>query len=301
MYDGEIIDSHMHLWDLKNNYAWLSENVLEFEQMVGDYSQIRKNFLITDYLSMVKASNVVGSVHIEAFGFPEDPVLEVRWLQDIADRYDFPQGIIGLAKLDVPDIEKILQRHQKYANFKGIRMPLNWHDEKPYMSMCDRPDYMQDEMWLHGFSLLQKYQLVFDMSVYDHQLSEVEILAKIFPNTQIIINHLAWPTDFSAEGFSLWQQRLQGIAACDNVNIKLSCIGCAFQGHISEELIIAYIKGAINHFGTQRCLFGSNFPPDSLFYTWNDLLDLIKRAVGYLSYADQKQLFYENAKHIYQL
>ena len=47
-YNDEIIDSHMHLWDLKNSYPWLKEAIPSLEKMIGDYRSFRQNFLIED-------------------------------------------------------------------------------------------------------------------------------------------------------------------------------------------------------------------------------------------------------------
>ena len=179
-------------------------------------------------------------------------------------------------------------------------MALNWHDI-PHLRMTDRPDYMQDERWIAGFSLLSKYNLSFDMQLFDHQLQDAKNMADRFPNTQIILEHLAWPTDLSEAGFNRWKKNITTIAACPNVSIKISCLGCAFQKKITESAIIQYIKTAIDIFGTDRCLFGSNFPPDSLFYTLDKIVSIVKRATTHLSPSEQKKIFYSNCKSIYKI
>ena len=45
MYKGEIVDAHMHLWDLDHgDYPWLKEKIPLIEVLVGDYKKIRKTF-----------------------------------------------------------------------------------------------------------------------------------------------------------------------------------------------------------------------------------------------------------------
>lgn len=300
LYSGEIIDAHMHLWDLKNNYYWLNEALPNFEKLVGDYSALRKNFLIQDYLAITAKHNITKAVHIEAFGFPEDPVNESKWIQQIADQYGLPNGTVAYVKLDDPHVEEVLSRHVECKNVRGIRMALNWHNKK-YMQMTDRPDYMQDKSWLKGFALLAKYKLSFDLQVYDHQLSEAAILAKNFPDTQIILTHMGLPNDFTESDFKNWRERINQIAFYPNVSIKISRIGGIFQRKVPESLIMAYIQQAIEIFGTDRCLFGSNFPPDSLFYSFDELIHLIKKALVHLSYDDQQKIFYGIANRIYRL
>ena len=98
MYDGEIIDSHMHLWDLENGYSWLSAPDSDLEKMIGDYKSLRKNFLVEDYMAIAKSNNITGSVHVEAFGFPEDPSLESRWLQGLSDKTYLSECFCRLCK-----------------------------------------------------------------------------------------------------------------------------------------------------------------------------------------------------------
>ncbi|APC90746.1 MULTISPECIES: amidohydrolase family protein [Francisella] len=300
MYNDEIIDSHMHLWDKRNNYSWLESSDVNLEKMLGDYSSLRTNFLVPDYIKLAKANKIIQSIHVEAFGFPEDPVNETKWLQEQANKYGFPNGIVAYAKLDEANIEEILYRHTRFKNMRGIRMVLNWHDVD-HLRMTDRPDYMKDKNWLNGFSLLEKYNLSFDLQVFDHQLADAKHLALEFPNTQIILEHLAWPTDLTPEGFVNWQKNIASIAACSNVVVKLSCFGCAFQRKVSEQVICKYIKATIDAFGPDRCLFGSNFPPDSLFYKLDEVITLVKKASEHLGYEAQRKIFFSNAKRIYRL
>ncbi|MBV9035072.1 MAG: hypothetical protein JO182_11330, partial [Acidobacteriaceae bacterium] len=99
MYAGPVIDAHMHLWDLANGYDWLSHNDPNFERLFGNYDSLKRNFLAPDYLTMTRDCHVVKSVHVQAFGFPDNPVGETAWLQEQADQYGCPQGIIAYANL----------------------------------------------------------------------------------------------------------------------------------------------------------------------------------------------------------
>src|SRR5262245_30412048 len=116
MYTGSIIDSHMHLWDLTNSYAWLNGPDPNIEQLIGNYDALRRNFLFPDYAALTYGHRVVKSVHIEAFGFPNNPVGETAWLQMQADRYGYPHGIVAFANLSDPYVETTLQQHCTFAN-----------------------------------------------------------------------------------------------------------------------------------------------------------------------------------------
>ncbi len=161
IYNDDITDAHMHLWDLANDYPWLKEPSANFEKMIGDYAKFRQNFFVKDYQEMSQGCRVTKTVNVEALGFPDNPVNETRWLQQQADQYGLSNAIVARVKLDLLQVEESLAANCEYKNMRGVRMILNWHDT-PYLRMADRPDYMQDDQWLYGFSLLEKYNLSFD-------------------------------------------------------------------------------------------------------------------------------------------
>lgn len=299
MYTGNIIDTHMHLWDLKNHYPWLMSDVPVLVNLGGNYDLLKKNFLVDDYSKLTKNQNITKSIHVEAFGFEGDPVLETKWLQQQADQYGFPHGIVAHAELQDHNVEEILKQHCQYPNVRGIRMALNYH-ENPLYQMATRGDYLKDKQWHKGYSLLAKYNLVFDLQVFDSQLDDAVDLIKKYPDVQVVIEHFGWPLDISEPGFKQWQYRMALMAEYPNVFIKLSALGWVFKNS-EPNVLQKYIVEAIKLFGLDRCMFGSNFPPDSLFYSFDNLLDTFKKIVSVYSEEQQFKLFYGNAARIYRL
>jgi predicted TIM-barrel fold metal-dependent hydrolase len=300
MYSGPIIDSHMHLWDLANGYAWLNGPDPTLERLIGNYDALRHNFLPPDYAALIRGHNVLKSVHVQAFGFPENPAGETAWLQAQADRYGYPHGIVAFADLSDPDVEDTLRKHRAYRNVRGIRVPLNF-DQAVWRRMTDRGDYMRDAQWRRGFALLSRYDLSFDVQIYDHQAPDAADLARAFPETTLIVEHLGWPiTNESALGFEHWAERLTLLAECPNVFLKASGVGCVFHG-AEPALIRQYLHRAVAIFGPQRCLFGSNCPPDTLFYDFSALLAAYADAFSDLTPEAQRAVFCDNAQRVYRL
>ena len=103
MYNGPIIDTHHHLWEVRN-YPWLLAPMSP--KIFGDsYELLRQDYLIDDLLSDFGGHNIVKSIHVQAHYDPSNPVGETQWLQAVADRAGFPQGIAGYANLSDPDVE----------------------------------------------------------------------------------------------------------------------------------------------------------------------------------------------------
>lgn len=298
MYDGPIIDAHMHLWDLANGYRWLTERDANFERLIGNYDKLRRDFLAPDYITMTAGCNVAKSVHVQAFGFPDNPVGETAWLEQQADRYGYPSAVVAYADLTDPGIAETLREHCAFRRVRGVRMPLNY-DAAPWRRMAVRGDYMRDARWRGGFALLAPQGLSFDMQLYDHQVPDAVALARDFPETTIVIEHLAWPTD-PAGGYDRWSGYLAALAECPQASMKLSGIGCVF-GKSDPAVPRRYLRRAVEIFAAERCLFGSNCPPDTLFYEFSELVARYKEALADLSPREQHAIFFGTAEHVYRL
>ena len=81
----KIIDAHHHLWDPeRNDHPWLREEpMIPFRY--GDYSSIRKPFILEDYDAIAADWDIVASVTMEGEWNPADPTGEAIWMQKLAD------------------------------------------------------------------------------------------------------------------------------------------------------------------------------------------------------------------------
>ena len=106
-----VVDTHHHLWDLSaNDYPWLTDRITT--RVCGEYSAIRKNYLLEDFFDDAEDVNLVKSIHVQAEHDHTDSVRETRWLQKIADlpsSRGFPHGIIAFADLSRLDVEANLK------------------------------------------------------------------------------------------------------------------------------------------------------------------------------------------------
>ncbi|HEY4250376.1 MAG TPA: amidohydrolase family protein, partial [Roseomonas sp.] len=61
------------------------------------------------------------------------------------------------------------------------------------------------------------------------------------------------------------------------------------------------IREAIEIFGTDRCMFASNVPPDTLKGSWDYFYINFRRVVADLPRAEQEKLFSGNALRFYRI
>ena len=108
------------------------------------------------------------------------------------------------------------------------------------------------------------------------------------------------PSDRSDEGLRAWRAALAGMAAHANVAIKISGIGEA-GGQWRLDANRRVVREVIELFGVGRCMFGSNYPVDSLCAPFQTIFDGFAACVADLSAQEQSQLFVDNARRIYRI
>jgi predicted TIM-barrel fold metal-dependent hydrolase len=178
---------------------------------------------------------------------------------------------------------------------------------------------MLDATWRAGFARLAPLKLSFEAWLYHTQLADLADLARAFPQTTIILNHVGGPIGIGpykgkeAETFALWKTGIAEVAKSPNVVVKLGGLGMPFgvfdfyareKPPSSEEMANAYrphIETCIAAFGVDRSMFQSNFPPDRASSSYPIVWNAFKRLAAGHSAAEKTSLFSGTAKRVYRL
>lgn len=178
---------------------------------------------------------------------------------------------------------------------------------------------LSDPQFRRGFAQLDAFGLSFDAWVFHPQLGELIELVDAFPNTPIIVNHVAGPIGVGefrsqhAEVLREWKEGVVALAARPNVHMKVGGMGMAVYGFGFEqqdrpataaELVQAwkpYIETCVDAFGTQRCMFESNFPVDKQSSSYCELWNAFKLVTRGWSQDERSDLFYRTACRVYRL
>lgn len=293
-----IVDPHHHLWDVtRNRYPWLQDEPFH-DRGWGDWSALRRDYLIDNFLRDASGQDLIKSVHVQANYDPRDPVGETRWLQDTADQRGFPHGIVAYANLADSAVAQTLEAHAQHKNLRGIRQVLNRHAD-PKHNRADR-DYLADERWQANFSLLHHHQLSFDAQVYYQQMPQLAELARRYPDTQIVLDHGGMPAERDPPAVEGWRQAMARLADCPNIAVKLCGYGMVDFSWTTES-IRPFIEHTLGCFGVQRCMFASNFPVDRLMSSYDRLWNAYREIIACCSSAEQGALLCDNAIRIYRL
>jgi predicted TIM-barrel fold metal-dependent hydrolase len=294
-----IIDCHHHLWDIDANYyPWLTDNVTS--RVCGEYSAIRKNYLLADFLHDAADLNLLKSVHVQGEHDHSHPVTETRWLQSVADfpgSRGFPHGIVAYADLASPGIERTLEAHCAHLNVRGIRQMLHEGQIDP-ANLAPSP--LDNPVWRGNFGLLERHGLSFDLQVYYQQMSQAAELIAEHPRQQFILCHTGQPSRRDEEGLAGWRRGMTLLAEHPNVVVKISGLGM-FDRHWTPDSIRPFVLQTIDIFGPARCLFASNFPVDGMMTTYTRLWQAYSDLTSDLSAGERTALFSGNAERVYRV
>ena len=297
--DIPIIDAHQHFWNLERNYyPWLCDpDPIPFRY--GDYSALRQNYLPPDYRRDAASFRIAKTVHMEAEWDRDDPTAETRWLESVNREHGLPSACIAHAEFDRSDIDAVLAGHAQSPLVRGVRhKPKAAND--PRDARRGAPGSMDDPRWRSGYAMLEGHRFSYDLQTPWWHLDAAAALAADFPHTPLIINHTGLPADRSADGLADWRRALETAARQPNVFIKISGLGRRGEPW-TLEANGPTIRDAIAIFGTDRCMFASNYPVDRLTASFDTIYRGFFAAVADRDIAEQLQLFHDNAVRVYRL
>lgn len=285
----KIIDAHHHFWDLaRNPHPWLTEEgAIPFRY--GDYAAIRRNYMPEDFRTDGAEFEIAGSVHVEAEWDPTDPVGETKWLQMVRATKGLPSVCVAQAWLHHADVDTVLAQHAAFGFVRSVR-------HKP----PEPAGFMDSAAWRKGYARLVEHALSFDLQTPWDRLEEAYRLASDFPETTIILNHTGLPADRSDAGIEGWRSAMRLFAQAPNVAVKISGIGVAGVPW-SADGNRTIVLDTIDIFGTERCMFASNFPVDSLVASYAQIFNGFLTITGGFSQSEREMLFHDNAVRYYRL
>jgi len=291
-----IIDAHHHIWRQAST-PWLNGPALP--RIFGDYEALRQDYLAQDFIADVVPLGVVSSVYIQVNVAPGDEVGEVEWVASVAREHGFPQASVGFADLTGAQVASTLDRLQAAGNLRGIRQQLHWH-ENPAYRFASRPDLMNDATWRAGLREVEARGLLFELQVFPSQMVDAAALARDFPGTTFVLLHAGMLEDRTMAGMAAWRSGMAQLAACPNVHVKLSGLG-TFERACSKALWRPVVEETVALFGAGRCLYGSNFPIERMWTSYDRLVGVMDECLAPLGALERQAIFHDNARTLYRL
>jgi predicted TIM-barrel fold metal-dependent hydrolase len=292
-----IIDAHHHIWR-QADLPWLSGPMQP--RIFGPYEPIRRDYPVEEFRADIADSNVEASVYCQTNWAPGQDVVEAEWVAAESKRTGWPLAMTAYCNLLGDDAPVVLAAIAKAAPLtRGIRMQLHWH-ENPLYRFAPRPDLMNDATFRRNLARLQDRDWLFELQVFPSQMKDAAAFVAAFPGIRFVLLHAGMLEDLSAPGRQLWREGMQRLAALPNLNVKLSGLG-TFIHRVSESHIADVALPTVEMFGSERCVFGSNFPIEKLWTSYADLVSAYRNVLAALPKADQCRIFYGTACRLYRL
>ncbi len=273
------VDSHQHFWVYKPaDYPWIGAGM----------DRLRRDFLPLHFGPELEAAGFQRAVSVQA----SQTLRETEWLLELSSKHEFVAGVVGWVPLAWPRVGDELDRLAANPRLKGIRHIL--HDEAD-------DNYMLAKDFNRGVALLEEYRLVYDILIFERHLGAAVRFVDGHPNQVFVLDHLGKPRIREGE-FSEWASGLRDLASRRNVYCKLSgLVTEASWEDWTEADLWPCFETALEVFGPDRLLFGSDWPVCLLAGEYGDWFETAKRMVGKLSLAEQERIFGLTAAAVYRL
>jgi len=291
-----IVDGHHHIWR-QADLPWLVGPMQP--RIFGPYEPIRRDYPIREYLDDIAGTGVAQSVYVQTNWAKPDFEREAEWVENTHAETGWPHAIVAYVDFNVKDVRPQLDRLARHALVRGVRMQLHWHENLMYR-FAARADLCDDPVIQGNIARLTDYGWSFDLQVFVGQMQGAARLAQSCPRVTFVLQHAGMPEDLSPEGRARWREGMATLAAEPNVVSKLSGLG-TFIHRNDVQHIADIVTEAVQLFGANRCLFGSNFPIEKLWTNYADLVGAYRNATEQLAPAEVEAIFAGTARRVYRL
>jgi len=291
----KAIDSHFHIWR-QNDQPWLVGPMVP--RIFGPYEPIRRDYPIEEFLQDESGSGVEKGVYVQTNWAKENFEKEVAFVSEVAARTGWPHAVVGYADMTVDDVRPQIDRLMKYPLLRGVRMQLHWH-ETPAFRFAPDAKQVIDPKVKANVRHLQDYGLSFDLQLFPAQMKDGAELVGENPQTDFILTHTGMLVSLDEKTAEEWKAGLRALAPLPNFYAKLSGLGTFV--HRNDQAVIDYVyDNAIEILGSDRLMFGSNFPIEKLWTSHADLSAAHRKAAARHGAAAERDIFWNTAERVYR-
>jgi L-fuconolactonase len=274
----KVIDSHVHFWDPKHlRYDWLQG------------TSLYRPFLPDDYRQAIGDITVEGIVFVEVDRAPEQGLAEAQWIDSLPAPI---KGIVAFAPLELGNAARpALDALASIPKVKAIRR----------LIQSEGAGFAAQPLFIEGVRLLAEYQLRFDICIKYHQLPDVLTLVEQCPGVQFVLDHIGKP-DIAGGEINQWRQNTARLAQFENAYCKLSgLVTEADHANWKPADLQPYVEHVLEVFGTQRLMFGSDWPVCTWASTYARWYETIRQFLDPLPNIQKQAIFADNAIRFYGL
>ncbi len=273
-----IIDAHQHLW----KYDPVRDNWIEDSMEV-----LREDFLPKDLKPILDANGVAGCIAVQADQSEE----ETEFLLKCAQENPFLKGVVGWVDLMAGNVEERLANYSRNEYFKGVR----------HIVQAEKDDFLLNKDFQNGVGKLSQYGLSYDLLIYPRQFPATLEMVEKLPNQIFVLDHIAKPS-VSEKLDAEWVKNILLLSKHENVFCKIS--GMVTETKNFEWVksdFTPYLASVVSAFGTDRLLYGSDWPVCLLAADYKEVLGIIVDYFQNFSTLEKSKIFALNAIKAYNL
>ncbi|HYM51131.1 MAG TPA: amidohydrolase family protein [Candidatus Limnocylindrales bacterium] len=279
----DILDAHHHLWDpTRFRYPLFDGNPV-----------LNRPYLARDYEAVATPLGIRRSICVETATAGAPGIEELRWHLGAVEQSRVVAGIVAWAPVESSELPAYLDEVTRVGKgrVKGIRRSFEF----------DPTDFPSRPEVISGVQGLAQRGWPFDLVLFRDSLPAATELVRRCPQVQFVLDHLGKPGIRDRE-LDPWRADLRALASLPNVVCKVSGLTTeADRASWTVDDLRPYFEHAVECFGWDRLLFGSDWPVCDLaggYERWLEALDAL--LIG-ASGAVRDRFFRENAAHIYSL
>jgi L-fuconolactonase len=272
------IDSHQHFWKFDPvRDSWITDEM----------NVIQRDFLPDDLASVLEKNRIDGCVSVQA----DQSENETQFLLELASNHDFIKGVVGWVDLRSQQLNQRLHYYSDFKKLKGFR----------HIAQAESIGFLRGEEFSKGILALKNFNFTYDILIYPHQIQDAIELVKQHPNQKFVVDHLAKPVVRQKE-FISWSAHMKTLASFDHVYCKISgMVTEATWDRWTNEDFKPYLDFIIQHFGTDRVMYGSDWPVCLVAASYQKQLTIVEEYLLPFSTSEKHKIMGENAIRFYNL
>jgi predicted TIM-barrel fold metal-dependent hydrolase len=276
-----MIDTHLHLIHPERfSYDWTA----------GIPALAGQPFRLEEYRAAAEGCGITESIFMEVDVPWDQAASEAAFFTSLAENpANRISGVIAACRPENDDFAAHLDAtaHPRLVGYRRV--------------LHTQPDGLSEtSLFRENVALIGKADLTFDLCLLPRQLAAGAALIDACPDTRFILDHCGVP-DIASGDLSFWREQLREISRRPNLACKISGIIAYAGGEITADTLRPVVEHAIECFGWDRLVWGSDWPVCNLtrdLATWTRLLDEI---LSGSSEDELARLHHRNAREIYQL
>jgi L-fuconolactonase len=272
------IDAHQHFWTYnEREYAWIDEAM----------ASIRRDFLPGELKPQLESNGFQGTILVQV----RQTVEETRWLLKLAETNPFILGVVGWVDLCSPELRADLESFKGKSKLVGAR----------HIVQAEPDDFLLQPNFLRGISLLEEFDLAYDILIYPRHLRVAAEFVGRFPRQRFVLDHLAKPP-IKSGAVDSWARGIRELASFQNVYAKVSGLVTEADWQAWKPADIRpYLDVAFECFGPSRLMIGSDWPVCTVATSYEQTMNLVKDYLSKYAPAEREAVLGGNAVSFWRL